>query len=130
MEQNVIHAIGRRKTSIARLYLKKGKGVWSINGRPIATYFPRTTHVQICEQPFAATESTGQYDIMVNVQGGGLTGQAGAISLALSRALVEVSEDNRSPLRKLGLLTRDPRMVERKKYGRPKARKRFQFSKR
>lgn len=130
MEQNVIHAIGRRKTSIARLYLKKGKGVWSINGRPIATYFPRTTHVQICEQPFAATESAGQYDIMVNVQGGGLTGQAGAISLALSRALVEVSEDNRSPLRKLGLLTRDPRMVERKKYGRPKARKRFQFSKR
>lgn len=130
MEQNVIHSIGRRKTSVARIYLKRGKGEWSVNGRPIATYFPRTTHVQICEQPFTATESTGQFDVMVNVQGGGLTGQAGAISLAVSRALVEVSEANRTLLRKLGLLTRDPRMVERKKYGRPKARKRFQFSKR
>ncbi len=129
-ELNVFHAIGRRKTSVARVYLKKGKGEWSVNGRSLAIYFPRTTHVQICEQPLAAIEAMGTYDVLVNVDGGGLTGQAGAISLALARALVQVDENNRSLLRKLGLLTRDPRMVERKKYGHPKARKRFQFSKR
>ncbi|MCE5273432.1 30S ribosomal protein S9 [bacterium] len=127
---NVFHAIGRRKTSVARVYLKRGKGEWSVNGRALSTYFTRTTHVQICEQPLAAIEAMGNYDVQVNVDGGGLTGQAGAISLALARALVQVDENNRSLLRKLGLLTRDPRMVERKKYGHPKARKRFQFSKR
>ncbi len=129
-DQNVFHAIGRRKTSVARVYLKKGKGEWSVNGRPVSVYFTRTTHVQLCEQPLNATESLGHFDVTVNVDGGGLTGQAGAISLALSRALVLVDENNRPLLRKLGLLTRDPRMVERKKYGHPKARKRFQFSKR
>ena len=125
-----IHAIGRRKTSVARVYLVRGKGEWSINGRSLSEYFPRTSHVQLIEQPFAATETLGQYSVTVSVDGGGNSGQAGAIRLAVARALVEIDDTNRSILRKLGLLTRDPRMVERKKYGRPKARKRFQFSKR
>ncbi|OGF98369.1 MAG: 30S ribosomal protein S9 [Candidatus Glassbacteria bacterium GWA2_58_10] len=125
-----IHAIGRRKTSVARVYLSRGKGEWDINGRALNDYFSRSSHVQLVEQPFAATETLGQYRVKVNVQGGGQTGQAGAIRLAVARALVSVDESVRTSLRKLGLLTRDPRMVERKKYGRPKARKRFQFSKR
>ncbi len=126
----MVHSIGRRKTAVARIYLVRGKGEWEINGRALAEYFPRTTHVQLLEQPLAATETMGQFKIKVRVDGGGQTGQAGAIRLALSRALVKLDENYRSTLRKLGLLTRDPRAVERKKYGQPKARKRFQFSKR
>jgi small subunit ribosomal protein S9 len=125
-----VHTVGRRKTSVARVYLTKGKGEWQINGRPIADYFSRLTHVQLCEQPFVVTETLGQYNVKVNVAGGGLSGQAGAIRLAVARALVAFDENRRSVLKKMGLLTRDPRMVERKKYGHPKARKRFQFSKR
>ena len=124
------HSVGRRKTSIARIYLAAGKGAWSINGRTIEEYFGRETHRQICQRPLELTETVGSYDIKVNVIGGGQSGQAGAIRMALSRALVQVNEEHKSILRSEGLLTRDPRMVERKKYGRPKARKRFQFSKR
>lgn len=125
-----VHAIGRRKTSIARVYLISGKGEWLVNGRPLSEYFTRLTHVQLCEQPFVVTETLGQYNVKVNVNGGGLSGQAGAVRLAVARALVALDENRRSTLKKMGLLTRDPRMVERKKYGQPKARKRFQFSKR
>jgi small subunit ribosomal protein S9 len=126
----MIKAVGRRKTSIARVFITPGKGEWTINGRTLNEYFVRPTHVQLVEQPLAATEMTGKFKIQVNVSGGGSSGQAGAIRLGLARALVAVDESLRSALRKDGLLTRDPRMVERKKYGRPKARKRFQFSKR
>ena len=129
-ESKTVHTIGRRKTSIARVYVSRGKGEWEINGRSISEYFCRSAHVQLVEQPFVATDTLGQFKVKVNVKGGGHTGQAGAIRLALARALVAMDESNRSLLRRMGLLTRDPRMVERKKYGQPKARKRFQFSKR
>lgn len=125
-----VNAVGRRKTSVARVYLTEGKGEWQINGRSLSDYFSRLTHVQLCEQPFVLTETLGQYNVKVNVAGGGLSGQAGAIRLAVARALVAFDENRRSVLKKMDLLTRDPRMVERKKYGQPKARKRFQFSKR
>ncbi|MBW7996746.1 MAG: 30S ribosomal protein S9 [Candidatus Glassbacteria bacterium] len=129
-DSNVVKTVGRRKSSVARVFVSPGKGEWVINGRSLSDYFVRPTHVQLVEQPLAATETVGQYKIRVNVSGGGVSGQAGAIRLGLARALVELDEAHRSALRKEGLLTRDPRMVERKKYGQPKARKRFQFSKR
>lgn len=129
-DSKTVNAVGRRKTSIARVFMSPGKGEWQINGRNLHNYFVRPTHVQLIEQPLAATETIGQYNIRVNVSGGGSSGQAGAIRLGIARALVELDEAHKSALRKEGLLTRDPRMVERKKYGRPKARKRFQFSKR
>ena len=122
--------IGRRKTSVARVYLRPGKGQWTINGRPLSEYFPRPLHVTHCQKPLEISKTGTQYDIVVNVKGGGLTGQAGAIQLGLARALVLTDDELRTPLKAAGMLTRDPRMVERKKYGRPKARKRFQFSKR
>jgi small subunit ribosomal protein S9 len=115
---------------VARVYLQRGKGEWRINGRTLAEYFPREAYHGILDRPFQATETAGEYDVMVNVRGGGLTGQAGAIQLGVARALLVEDEDRRSALRREGLLTRDPRRVERKKYGQPKARKRFQFSKR
>jgi small subunit ribosomal protein S9 len=126
----VINKIGRRKTSVARLYLSAGNGNISINGRTLEDYFPSEIHKIIIKQPFVIIEADGKYDIKVNVKGGGFKGQAEAIRLAVSRALCEVDEENRPPLKKEGFLTRDPRMVERKKYGRRKARKKFQFSKR
>ncbi len=129
-DSKTVLTVGRRKTSVARVFVSPGKGEWEINGRTLTGYFVRPTHVQLVEQPLAATETLGQYKVRVNVKGGGVSGQAGAIRLGLARALVELDESFRSPLRKEGLLTRDPRMVERKKYGQPKARKRFQFSKR
>jgi len=129
-EDGRVHAMGRRKTSVARVYIQRGKGEWRINGRPLADYFPRSTYQVIVEKPFQATETAGEYDVMANVRGGGLTGQAGAVQLAIARALLVEDEDRRLALRREGLLTRDPRHVERKKYGQPKARKRFQFSKR
>lgn len=122
--------MGRRKSAVARVYLKRGKGEWLINGRSLPEYFPRSAYRSVLEKPFQATNSLGEYDVLVNVKGGGLTGQAGAIQLGVARALLVEDEDRRSALRRDGLLTRDPRRVERKKYGRPKARKRFQFSKR
>jgi small subunit ribosomal protein S9 len=122
--------VGRRKTSVARVYLRPGKGTWEINGRPLAEYFPRLLHAQQCQKPFEVTRTDNQYDVSVNVSGGGPTGQAGAVQLGIARALVTADDALRGALKNEGLLTRDPRMVERKKYGRPKARKRFQFSKR
>lgn len=126
----IINKIGRRKTSVARLYMSAGNGAISINGKKLDEYFPSEIHKIIIKQPLVLVESDGKFDIKVNVKGGGFKGQAEAIRLAVSRALCEVDEENRPPLKKEGFLTRDPRMVERKKYGRRKARRRFQFSKR
>jgi small subunit ribosomal protein S9 len=124
------HAIGRRKTSVARVYLRPGNGAWEVNGRPLDQYLPRHVLRQSATRPLAATETEGQFDVKVTVNGGGLRGQADAIRLGVARALLKVNEDFRAKLRGEELLTRDPREVERKKPGRPGARKRFQFSKR
>ena len=126
----VINALGRRKTAVARVYLTKGKGNISINKKSLNEMFPIDVLQAKVNQPFILTETVGQYDVKVNVAGGGINGQAEAIRLGISRALVEVSSDFKSVLRTDGLMTRDPRMVERKKPGQPKARKKFQFSKR
>jgi small subunit ribosomal protein S9 len=123
-------AVGRRKTSVARVILSPGSGKIMVNKRPLDQFFPLETLRTDVVKPFEVTQTSGKYDARINVDGGGSTGQAGAIRLGIARALVEMSEDNRSTLRTAGLLTRDPRMVERKKYGQKKARKRFQFSKR
>ncbi len=124
------HAVGRRKTSVARVYLTPGSGKWSINGRTLGDYFPRQSLVQHIQQAFTATDTLGAFDVKARVSGGGMTGQAGAVRLGIARALVLADETHRRKLRAHGLLTRDPRAVERKKPGRPGARKRFQFSKR
>ena len=129
-DSTTTHTIGRRKEARCRLYLKPGSGKWQVNGRTLGDYFPRSAHVAAIQQPFTATDSLGRFDIVAKVEGGGLTGQAGALRLAVARALVKIDETHRRKLRDLGLLTRDARAVERKKPGRPKARKRFQFSKR
>ncbi|HHP7240997.1 MAG TPA: 30S ribosomal protein S9 [Cyclobacteriaceae bacterium] len=125
-----INTIGRRKTSVARLYMKSGGGNITINDRPIENYFPSEILQTIVKQPLVKVEEDGKQDIKINVKGGGLTGQAEAIRLAMARALTQIDNEYRSPLKKEGYLVRDSRMVERKKYGRRKARKRFQFSKR
>ena len=130
MTENKFYSTGRRKTSVARVYLKPGEGKILINKKDADAYLMRETLKMIIMQPFELTGTTGQYDVSVNVNGGGISGQAGAIRLGLARALVEFDESFRSPLRKEGLLTRDPRIKERKKYGQPGARKRYQFSKR
>ncbi len=130
MADQTIHTIGRRKEAVCRLYLKPGSGKWSVNGRTLGDYFPRPVLVSAIQQPFTATDTLGRFDVHANIDGGGVTGQAGALRLAVARALVQVDELHRRRLRDLGLLTRDARAVERKKPGRPKARKRFQFSKR
>jgi len=129
-DSTTTHTIGRRKEARCRLYLKPGSGKWQVNGRTLGDYFPRSAHVAAIQQPFTATDSLGRFDIIAKVEGGGLTGQAGALRLAVARALVKIDETHRPKLRDLGLLTRDARAVERKKPGRPKARKKFQFSKR
>ncbi|MBK7596734.1 MAG: 30S ribosomal protein S9 [Gemmatimonadetes bacterium] len=121
-------AVGRRKTSVARVYLTPGTGKWDVNGRTLGDYFPRPSLVQHIQQSFTATDSLGSYDVKAHVDGGGVSGQAGAMRHAIARALCKVDELNRPKLRTAGLLTRDPRAVERKKPGRPGARKRFQFS--
>lgn len=126
----ITNTIGRRKTSVARIYLQSGKGTITVNDKDIANYFPSEILQTIVKQPLVTLEVDGNYDINVNVDGGGPTGQAEAVRLAIARAMVELDEENKSPLKKEGFLTRDPRMVERKKYGRRKARRRFQFSKR
>jgi small subunit ribosomal protein S9 len=127
---DVINTIGRRKTSVARLYLESGKGGFVVNERSLEEYFPSEILRLIVQQPLNLVNESGKYDIKINVDGGGIKGQAEAIRLAISRALCEISEEFRPALKKEGFLTRDPRMVERKKYGRAKARRRFQFSKR
>ena len=126
----VINTIGRRKTSVARLYIQGGNGNITINKKPLEGYFPSEILQTIVKQPLTMIEEEGSYDLKINVDGGGVKGQAEAIRLALSRALVEIDPDYRPVLKKEGFLTRDPRMVERKKYGRRKARRAFQFSKR
>ena len=126
----VINALGRRKTAVARVYMSKGKGKISINKKEMADFFPIDVLQAKVNQPFVLTDTVGKYDIKVNVAGGGINGQADAIRLGISRALVEVSADYKPLLKVEGLMTRDPRMVERKKPGQPKARKKFQFSKR
>jgi small subunit ribosomal protein S9 len=129
-DTQMIHAIGRRKEAVCRVYIKPGSGKWDVNGRTLGDYFPRPALVTAIQQPFTATDTLGRFDVKANVDGGGSTGQAGALRLAVARALVQIDEAHRRKLRDLGLLTRDARAVERKKPGRPKARKRFQFSKR
>jgi len=126
----VIHKIGRRKTAVARVYLAKGKGKITVNKKDMAVYFSTATLQYKVNQPLTMTNNDGNFDITVNVFGGGITGQAEAIRLALSRAMCELDAENRLILKPEGLLTRDPRMVERKKFGQKKARKKFQFSKR
>ena len=126
----VINTIGRRKTAVARIYLKEGKGNIQVNKRDYKDYFPTATLQYVVKQPFALTETEGKFDISVNLDGGGYKGQAEALRLAISRALCKVDPENRKTLKENGLLKRDPRMVERKKPGQPKARKKFQFSKR
>jgi len=127
---SVINKIGRRKTAVARIYMSAGNGSIIINGREMEKYFTTDTLRYVVNQPFALTSTQSKYDIKANLDGGGISGQAEALRLAISRALVEIDADYRTLLKPHGLLRRDPRMVERKKPGQPKARKRFQFSKR
>ena len=126
----VINAIGRRKAAVARVYVNEGKGNITINKRSLEEYFPLPTLQYIVKQPLELLGVSGQYDIRVNLDGGGFNGQAEALRLGIARALVEINAENKPQLRAAGFLTRDPREVGRKKPGRPKARKRFQFSKR
>jgi len=128
MEQ--LNSVGRRKTSIARVYLKSGKGGIVINERKLEDYFPSEILQTIVKQPLDTINETSNFEIKANVEGGGFKGQAEAVRLAIARALCEENPEFRPPLKKAGFLSRDPRMVERKKYGKRKARKRFQFSKR
>ncbi|MDP4680536.1 MAG: 30S ribosomal protein S9 [Cyclobacteriaceae bacterium] len=127
---DVVNTIGRRKTSVARLYMQAGKGEIKINDRSLDEYFPFEIYQTIVKQPLVLVEEDANYDIKLVVGGGGYKGQAEAIRLAISRALVEINPEYRGAVKKEGFLTRDPRMVERKKYGKRKARKKFQFSKR
>lgn len=133
-QSSIIHGrfygTGRRKTAVARVFLKAGEGTFTINGRTFADYFPRETLRMIIEQPFVLLSKTGSFDVEVNVAGGGIAAQAEAVRHGISRALLEVDAENRSPLKRAGFLTRDSRQKERKKPGQPGARKRFQFSKR
>jgi small subunit ribosomal protein S9 len=130
MSEERYYATGKRKTSVARVWLTPGEGKITINKRSIDDYLKRETAKMIIRQPLELTETLGKYDIYVNVQGGGISGQAGAIKHGISRALLEVNPDFRPLLKKSGFLTRDSRVKERKKYGQPGARKRFQYSKR
>ena len=126
----VIHTIGRRKTSVARLFISKGKGNITVNKKAYNEFFPTATLQYKITQPLALTKNEGKFDLKVTVKGGGFNGQAEAVRLAISRALCKFDEENRTILKPEGLLTRDPRMVERKKFGQKKARKKHQFSKR
>ncbi len=128
MEQ--IHAIGRRKSAVARVFVKEGTGSITINKRDLATYFPSPLLQYVVKQPLEKLGVTEKYDIKVNLKGGGFNGQSGALRLAIARALVKINAEDKPALKSEGFMTRDPREVERKKPGQPKARKRFQFSKR
>ena len=130
MIKNLGIGTGRRKTSVARVYIRDGSGKITINGRELVNYFPQSVHAQMVRQPLMITTSENKFDILINVFGGGNSGQAGACRHGLARALCQVDETNYTSLRSSGFLTRDSRMVERKKYGRRGARRRFQFSKR
>ncbi len=126
----VINTLGRRKTAVARVYVKPGKGAFEINGKDAKEYFPTSLLQDTIHRPFNVLDVNGKYDVKVNVAGGGITGQAKAVSLGIARALVKEDGTVKPSLKKFGLMTRDPRMVERKKFGQKKARKKFQFSKR
>ncbi len=126
----ITNTSGRRKTSVARIYMQAGQGIITINDRDMKTYFSNELLENVVNQPLAILEQVGQYDIKVNVKGGGISAQANAIRLAITKALVSDNEETRPALKKEGFLTRDPRMVERKKFGKRKARRSFQFSKR
>lgn len=126
----IINTLGRRKTSVARIYLSKGKGKVIVNNKDYKEAFPVSVLQSKITQPFALTDTVDQYDVKANVKGGGINGQVEAIRLAISRALVVIDAENKALLKEEGLMTRDPRMVERKKPGQKKARKKFQFSKR
>lgn len=129
-KENLSNGTGRRKCAVARVYMRNGNGNITVNGRKAEDFFANSLLMYIVNQPLVATESLKNYDFIVNVQGGGLSGQAGAVRLGIARALVAKNPEMRAVLRKEGFLTRDSRMVERKKYGQKGARKRFQFSKR
>ena len=126
----VVNAIGRRKSAVARVYVSEGTGKITINKKDITEYFPSAILQYVVKQPLLTLEATEKYDIKVNLDGGGFTGQSQALRLAIARALVKINEEDKKGLRSKGFLTRDSRAVERKKPGRPKARRRFQFSKR
>ena len=126
----IINTSGRRKTSVARVYMTPGQGNITINGKDIKAYFPNEVLQTIVNQPFQTLEAIGKYDVVANLKGGGVSGQAEALRLAISKALVVENAENKSALKKEGFITRDPRMVERKKFGKRKARRSFQFSKR
>jgi small subunit ribosomal protein S9 len=126
----IINALGRRKNAVARVFLREGNGNITVNKKDYKTYFPIPTLQYVINQPLEIAESAGKYDIIANIDGGGVTGQAEALKLAIARALCKINPEHRPPLKAKGLLKRDPRMVERKKPGQKKARKRFQFSKR
>lgn len=126
----MINTIGRRKAAIARIFVKEGSGSITVNGRNYQEYFPVSTLQYVVNQPLEISQMSGKLDIQANLDGGGISGQAEALRLAISRALCELNPEFRSPLKSKGLMRRDPRMVERKKPGQKKARKRFQFSKR
>ena len=130
MAEDLAYATGKRKSSVARVWLRRGSGEITINKRPAGEYLSREADRNMVMEPLKLTENTEKYDIYVNVSGGGISGQAGAIRHGISRALVEMDAELREPLKKQGYLTRDSRMKERKKYGQPGARKRFQYSKR
>ena len=130
MKANEFYATGRRKESVARVWLAPGSGRFLVNDQDLMAYFRRPTLEMVIKRPFIITNTEAQYDVRATVSGGGLTGQAGAMLLGISRAMLKINEDLRKPLRDAGFLTRDPREKERKKYGQPGARKRFQFSKR
>lgn len=130
MAEEIYHAVGKRKTSVARVWMKPGQGLITINKRSMEDYVTRESHRMRIKQPLELTENLDKYDISVNVRGGGISGQAGAIRHGISRALVSINPELRLTLKTAELLTRDPRMKERKKYGQPGARKRFQYSKR
>lgn len=130
MSQEIINAVGRRKCAVARVYLKSGNGTIVINNRPVEEYFPLEIMQFVVKQPFIVTATEGQFDIKINLNGGGIKGQAEAARLGISRCLIELNAELRPELKKNGFLTRDARIVERKKPGQPGARKRFQFSKR
>lgn len=130
MPGEIYHAVGKRKRAIARVWMRPGKGLITINKRPIDEYMTRESDRVLINRPLELTDTLSKYDISVNVRGGGLSGQAGAIRHGISRALVSINPEFRLPLKKAELLTRDPRMKERKKYGQPGARARFQYSKR
>ena len=126
----VINTLGRRKAAVARVYLSEGKGKITINNRELEEFFPTKPLQYIVNQPFELVEVAGKYDVKVNIFGGGIKGQAEAVRLGITRALIELDAEHRDALKKAGFVTRDPRIVERKKPGQPKARKKFQFSKR